>query len=266
MLDVAYSYCINVTEEKKLEVDKQVKKNKLEFKCAICLPFIGFLMGQVLLFPVEGVLAQQIVRNARNLSEPANQHNLNQMDEVILVKDYEILPGTEALPLSANSRRRHPHGRPRMRPSKSIDISLPQSIQELENIAELPKVRPFTEVETGLNAKRDCPASKFNMFQEHRTFVKEMKSKGHFVDNFNCDLERFETLSTNPETDSIDRKSINEAKTILQSEQENLVINARRPNLKKGEPNLDFILDGPGVLLLHWIHLLLHLIPESNIP
>ena len=32
----------------------------------------------------------------------------------------------------------------------------------------------------------------------------------------------------------------------MQSEQENLVINARRPNLNKGEPNLDFVVDGPG--------------------
>ena len=34
-----------------------------------------------------------------------------------------------------------------------------------------------------------------------------MKSKGHFVDDIDCDLERFEKLSTNPETDFIDRKS-----------------------------------------------------------
>lgn len=28
-LDVAYSYCINLTEEEKLEIDKQVRKNRL---------------------------------------------------------------------------------------------------------------------------------------------------------------------------------------------------------------------------------------------
>ena len=61
-----------------------------------------------------------------------------------------------------------------------------------------------------------------------------------------CDLKRFESLSTNPQTSLIDQKSLNEAKTISQSEQENLVINARRPNLNKGEPNLDFVIDGPG--------------------
>ena len=32
----------------------------------------------------------------------------------------------------------------------------------------------------------------------------------------------------------------------MQSEQENLIINARRPNLNKGELNLDFVVDGPG--------------------
>lgn len=45
-----------------------------------------------------------------------------------------------------------------------------------------------------------------------------MKSKGHFVDDIDCDLERLKELSTNAETDFIGRKSINEAKTILQSE------------------------------------------------
>lgn len=174
----------------------------------------------------------------------------NDMDEIILVKDDGILPGADAFPLNNNPRRRHPFGRPRMR-GRGINIDPPQNIQGLGNIPEAPKVRSFTEVDTGLNARRgnrgdQCPASKFNMYEEHRNFVEEMKSKGHFVDDIDCDLERFEKLSTNPETDFIDRKSINEAKTILQSEQENLVINARRPNLNKGEPNLDFVVDGPG--------------------
>lgn len=106
-------------------------------------------------------------------------------------------------------------------------------------------------METGLNVRRvnrgdQWPASKFNIYEEDKNFVEEMKSKGHFVDDVDCDLERFEKLSINPETDFIDRKSINEAKTILQSDQENLITKARRPNLNKGEPNLDFVVDGPG--------------------
>ncbi len=36
-LDVAYSYCINLTEEEKLEIDKQVRKNRSEVKLAIFL-------------------------------------------------------------------------------------------------------------------------------------------------------------------------------------------------------------------------------------
>ena len=169
----------------------------------------------------------------------------NYMDEIILVKDDGILPGAEGFTPNNNPRRRHPFGRPRMR-GTGITVDPPQN-----NIPEAPKARPFTEVDTGLNAQGgnrgdQCPASKFNMYEEHQNFVEEMKSKGHFVDDIDCDLERFEKLSTNPETDFIDRKSINEAKTILQSEQENLVINARRPNLNEGEPNLDFVVDGPG--------------------
>ena len=95
-------------------------------------------------------------------------------------------------------------------------------------------------------ANSRSPNSKININKEHQNFVAKMKTKGHFVDDIDCDLERFGKLSTNPETDFIDRKSINEAKTILQSEKENIVINARQPNLNKGEPNLDFAVDGPG--------------------
>lgn len=42
------------------------------------------------------------------------------------------------------------------------------------------------------------------MYKEHENFVEEIKSKGHFVDDIDCDLERFKKLSTNPETDFID--------------------------------------------------------------
>lgn len=168
---------------------------------------------------------------------------INDMD-VILVKDDGILPGVDGFS-SANYPRK-PHSIPRVNRRRGINIDPPQILEGFGNIPKAP--RSFTEVDTGLNADRgdQCPASKFNMYKEHQNFVYEMKNKGHFVDDIGCDLERFEKLSTNPETDFIDRKSINEAKTILQSEQENLVINARRPNLKKGEPNLDFVVDGPG--------------------
>lgn len=76
--------------------------------------------------------------------------------------------------------------------------------------------------------------------------MKEIKSKGHFVDGMDCDLERLKELSTNAETDFIGRKSINEAKIILESEQENLVTHPRGPNLNRKDPNLNFVFDGLG--------------------
>ena len=66
-LDVAYSYCINLTEPKKLEVDKQVRKNRCELKFAIFFPFFSFpIVPQVPFFPVEGFSPQQIIRKARS--------------------------------------------------------------------------------------------------------------------------------------------------------------------------------------------------------
>lgn len=39
-LDVAYSYCINLTKEQKLEIDKQVRKNGFKLKYVIFFPFL----------------------------------------------------------------------------------------------------------------------------------------------------------------------------------------------------------------------------------
>jgi len=81
-LDVAYSYCINLTEEQKLEVDKQVGKNRFELKFTIfflCLPFT--IVPQVPFFPVEGFMPQQIVRNARDRAESAVEERLRPLAE-----------------------------------------------------------------------------------------------------------------------------------------------------------------------------------------
>ena len=76
-LDVAYSYCINLTEEEKLEIDKQVRKNRFELKFAIFYPFLQFpIIPQVPFFPVEGFSPQQIVRNARDRAESAVEERL----------------------------------------------------------------------------------------------------------------------------------------------------------------------------------------------
>jgi len=51
-------------------------------------------------------------------------------------------------------------------------------------------------------------------------------------------------LSIDPQTGKRNPKSESEANTILQAEQEGIVMNPRRPNLEAGEPNLDFVVDG----------------------
>jgi hypothetical protein len=71
-LDVAYSYCTNLTEEEKLEIDKQVRKNRFELKFAIFFPLLPIpIVPQVPFFPVEGFSPQQIVRNAIDRAESA---------------------------------------------------------------------------------------------------------------------------------------------------------------------------------------------------
>jgi hypothetical protein len=63
-----------LTEEEKLEIDKQVRKNRFELKFAIFFPFLPVPivpMPQVPFIPVEGFTPQQIVRNARDRAESA---------------------------------------------------------------------------------------------------------------------------------------------------------------------------------------------------
>jgi hypothetical protein len=85
-LDVTYSYCINLTEEEKIEIDKQVRKNRFALKFAIFFPFLPFPivpMPQVPFFPVEGFSPQQIVRNARDRAESAVAEKLSPLAQLI---------------------------------------------------------------------------------------------------------------------------------------------------------------------------------------
>ena len=166
----------------------------------------------------------------------------NDLDEIILVKDDGILPGADGFPLNNNPRRRHPFGRPRMR-GRWINIDPPQNIQGLGNIPEAPKVRSFTEVDTGLNARRgnrgdQCPAPEFDMKKQYENFVQEMSEKGYELE---CSQERFNELSTNPQTGSPDEKSLIEAKGGLQGEAQGMYTNIRRPSNKAVD--LDFEID-----------------------
>ena len=57
--------------------------------------------------------------------------------------------------------------------------------------------------------------------------------------------QRIENLSKDPQTGTENAKSIGEAEAIIQAENEGLVNKAKRPDLKKGDPNLDFKIEGP---------------------
>ena len=61
-----------MTEEEKLEIDKQVRKNRFELKFAIFFPFLPCpIIPNAPFFPVEGFSPQQIVRNIRDRAESA---------------------------------------------------------------------------------------------------------------------------------------------------------------------------------------------------
>ena len=83
-LYVGYSYCIRLTEEGNLEIDKQVRKNRFELKFAIFFPFLPFpMVPQVPFLPVEVFTPQQIVRNARDRAESAIDEKLAPLAQLI---------------------------------------------------------------------------------------------------------------------------------------------------------------------------------------
>ena len=83
-LDVGYSYYINLTEEEKLEIDKQVRKNRFELKFAIFFPCLPFpMVPQVSFSPVEGFTLQQIVINARDWAVSAVEERLRPLAKAV---------------------------------------------------------------------------------------------------------------------------------------------------------------------------------------
>ena len=88
-LDVAYSYCINLSEKEKSEIDKKVRTNRFEFKCAFMFIFLGFPgmpmlpLPRLPFEPVEGFApVQQIVRNARERTESAIAEKVERLAEL----------------------------------------------------------------------------------------------------------------------------------------------------------------------------------------
>jgi len=75
-----------LTKEQKLEIDKQVRKNRFELKYAIFFPFLPVPivpMPQVPFLPVEGFSPQQIVRNARDRAQSAVEERLRPLAETV---------------------------------------------------------------------------------------------------------------------------------------------------------------------------------------
>ena len=73
-LDVGYSYCTKLTEQQKLDIDKQVEKNRLELRFAMCLllslfPRLPREMARF--FPVKGEAAVEVVVKSNKLKENA---------------------------------------------------------------------------------------------------------------------------------------------------------------------------------------------------
>lgn len=128
---------------------------------------------------------------------------------------------------------------------RGINVDPSQNVQGLGNIPKGPKVQSFREVHTDLNAQRgnrgdQCPAPELDLKKEYRNFMQEISKKGYELE---CSQERFNELSTNPQTGSPDEKSLVEAKGGLQREAQGIYTNIRRPSNKAVDLDFDFEID-----------------------
>jgi hypothetical protein len=73
------------------------------------------------------------------------------------------------------------------------------------------------------------------MKKEYGNFIQEIWEKGYALE---CNQERFNELSTNPQTGNFDEKSLIEAKGGLQGEAERMYTNIRQ--LSNRDVDLDF--------------------------
>lgn len=123
-----------------------------------------------------------------------------------------------------------------------------KNIQEFDPFLDVGRVKAKRSAKAKFNSrKKDRQnkyiAKKYDLKKIHKNFLQEMNDKNY---NLDCSLEKFENLARNSRTKFITKKSIEEAKIILQSETENLIKNPRRPHLDGVKYNLDFVIDDDG--------------------
>jgi len=80
-LGVAYSYCVNLTEEEKFEIDKRVEIDQFELKVAIFFPFLTFPVSPEV--PLNLLNSPQIIRNARDRSESVGTEKMAPLNQQI---------------------------------------------------------------------------------------------------------------------------------------------------------------------------------------
>jgi hypothetical protein len=78
-LDVGYLYCVNLTKKQKLDIDKQVDKNRFELKCAIFFSIFPFPMLSVPFISGPGHSQSGIFRNAKDRAESVVAGKLSQL-------------------------------------------------------------------------------------------------------------------------------------------------------------------------------------------
>ena len=195
------------------------------------------------IYPQEMVINISNQQQNASLNEILSKQNSTKPDEVILVKNNEILPGADAFPPPFPQR----HGG---RTTNAMGGSSPGSNSAPSsgtgnldgNCSSNPTPRfphqlssNYQNQNNKKKKKNSTQVSEERVIETYQNFISEMNDKGYQA---NISEDRFLELSTNPQTGVFDEKSIFEAEGGLQAEVEGLYSNLRRTNNPKVD--LDF--------------------------
>lgn len=198
-----------------------------------------------LIYPQEMVIDISNQQQNASLNEILSEKTSTKLDEVILVKNDGILPGTNEFPppFLQRHRGRRTNGMGGSNPGSNLDPSPGTGTGNLDgNCRSNPTPRfphQLSSNDQNQNDKKkkknSTQVSEERVIEAYQNFISEMKDKGYQGD---ISENRFLELSTNPKTGRFDEKSIFEAQGGLQSEVEGLYSNLQRPNNPKVD--LDF--------------------------
>lgn len=255
-LDVAYSYCINLREQEKIDIDEQVRKNRFELRFAIFFPFLPFsMLGPIVGEATFTSTATSIERLIPNQLQTNQQELLldlrgggNDLSEFIIrilliwtmSQNSKPTEGFQPKPIN------HPHfGRQghqgHVQPNPRIAPKLQENPVDRNNLGQ-GRASCKANQHTSMDAMSNSLNPEFSQYQNDY-YPRSLPPR---FDTTQCPSSKFNQLAHDSVRNKYTRISIDEARAVVQAELQNVVIGPNRANQVESRlVDLDFTVQGP---------------------